>query len=39
MKGGGGREGKILCDDNYGVGAYGMEWMHYKEPEQSCIKS
>ena len=28
-RGKGGREGIILsCDGNYGVGAYGMEWVH-----------
>ena len=24
----GGKEGIILCDGNYGVGAYGTEWVH-----------
>ena len=28
----GGREGIILCYGNYGVGAYGMDWLHNKEP-------
>ena len=26
----GGREG---CDDSYAVGAYGMEWVHNREPD------
>ena len=25
----------ILCDGNYGVGAYHMEWVHNREPERS----
>ena len=28
--GGGGRDG---CDGNYEVGAYGIEWVHNREPE------
>ena len=31
-----GREG---CDGNYGVGAYGMEWVHDREPERSRVTS
>ena len=25
----GGRAGIILCDVSYGVGAYGMKWVHF----------
>ena len=32
----GGREG---CDGNNGVGAYVMEWVHNREPEQSRVTS
>ena len=32
----GGRDG---CDDNYEVGAYGMEWVHNREPERSRLTS
>ena len=32
----GGRDG---CDGNYEVGAYGMEWVHNREPERSRIPS
>ena len=24
--------GHILCDASYGVGAHGMEWVHYRKP-------
>ena len=30
----GGREG---CDGNYQVGAYGMEWVHNREPERNQL--
>ena len=32
----GGREG---CDGNYEFGAYGMEWVHNREPERSRVTS
>ena len=34
----GGREGGI-CDGNYEVGAYGMEWVQNGEPERSRVTS
>ena len=27
----------ILCDGNYGLGAYGMDSVHNREPEQSQV--
>ena len=34
------REGwKWGIDGNYEVGAYGMEWVHNREPEQSRVTS
>ena len=27
----------MLGDDNYGMGAYGMDWVHNTEPEQSRV--
>ena len=27
----------ILCDGNYGVGTYGTELVHNREPEQSRV--
>ena len=32
----GGRDG---FDGNYEVGAYGMEWLHNREPERSRVTS
>ena len=29
----------ILCDGNYGLGAYGMDSVHNREPEQSRVTS
>ena len=29
----------ILCDGNYGLGVYGMEWVHNREPEGSRVTS
>ena len=28
---------RILCDGNYGLGAYGMDSVHNREPEQSRV--
>ena len=33
----GGREGIILWDGSYGVGACGLEWMRNKELERSRV--
>ena len=27
----------ILCDGNYGLGAYGMDLVHTREPERSNL--
>ena len=27
----------ILCDGNYGLGAYGMDSVHTREPERSRV--
>ena len=27
----------ILCDGNYGLGAYGMDSVHNREPERSRV--
>ena len=29
----------ILCDGNYGLGAYGVDSMHTREPERSRVAS
>ena len=29
----------ILCDGDFGVGAYGMEWVHNREPRRRRITS
>ena len=34
-----GREGGPGCDGNNEVGAYGMEWVHNREPEQCRVTS
>ena len=41
LTGGGhrGGGGLIVCYGNYGVGAYGMEWVQHREPERSRIIS
>ena len=35
----GGTDGREGCDGNYGVGAYGMEWVHNREPERNRVTS
>ena len=35
----GGRVGIILCDGNYGLGAYVMEWVHNREHERNRVTS
>ena len=35
----GGMDGWEGCDGNYEVGAYGMEWVHNREPERSRVTS
>ena len=32
-----GTDGRDGCDGNYEVGAYGMEWVHNREPELSRV--
>ena len=32
-------EGREGCDSTYEVGAYGMEWVHNREPERSRVIS
>ena len=32
-------DGGMGCDSNYEVGAYGMEWVHNREPERSRVTS
>ena len=43
MGGTDGREGRMggmeRCDGNYEVNAYGMEWVHNREPERSRVTS
>ena len=29
----------MLSDDNFGVGAYSMEWVHNREAERSRVNS
>ena len=36
-EGGRGMDGREGCDGNYEVGAYGMEWVHNREPDGTAV--